>query len=121
MQRSVKYTLIGLVLIAIGGAAPSLFNWSVKKIGENSIYQLARDGKFCETESCQEGYNYALGFLETNYALLPDDIKWCMGVDVISHYQLPFGNGLKNSITDRMYERCSNQQTGVATDKHDHP
>jgi hypothetical protein len=29
-----------------------------------------------------------------------------MGVDVIAHYELPFANGLKKAITDRMYQRC---------------
>ena len=108
MQRSIKFTLIGLVVIAVIGAAPFAVEPIVVKIGEGSIRQLARDGNFCQTEQCDEGMNYALGFLETNYGLSPHDVKWCMGVDVISHYELPFGNALKNSITDLMYQRCGN-------------
>lgn len=106
MRRSIKYTLIGLSIIAIGGAAPFAVEPIVVKLGENSIRQLARDGKFCKTENCDDGFDYALAFLETNYGLSPHDIKWCMGVDVIDHYELPFGNGLKKSITERMYSRC---------------
>ncbi|PQA73007.1 hypothetical protein [Brucella oryzae] len=106
MRRSIKFTLIGLVVIALMGAAPFAVEPIVVKIGEGSIRQLARDGNFCQTDQCDEGMNYALGFLETNYGLSPHDVKWCMGVDVISHYRLPFGNQLKTSITDRMYQRC---------------
>ncbi|MBB5701789.1 hypothetical protein FHS76_001651 [Ochrobactrum daejeonense] len=106
MRRSIKFTLIGLIVIALAGSAPFAIEPIVVKIGENSIRQLARDGNFCESEQCDEGVTYVLGFLETNYGLSPHDVKWCMGVDVISHYELPFGNGLKTSITDRMYQRC---------------
>ncbi|MBC2886803.1 hypothetical protein H7Q97_15555 [Ochrobactrum sp. CM-21-5] len=106
MRRSVKYTLVGLVIIAIAGATPFAVEPIVVKIGENSIRQLAKEGNFCETENCSEGIEYTLGFLETNYGLSPHDVKWCMGVDVIAHYELPFGNNLKTGITDRMYKRC---------------
>ncbi|SUB12890.1 Uncharacterised protein [Brucella intermedia] len=106
MRRSIKFTLIGLVVITVIGASPFAVEAIVVKIGEGSIRQLARDGNFCKTDQCDEGMNYALGFLETNYGLSPHDVKWCMGVDVISHYELPFGNALKTSITDRMYQRC---------------
>lgn len=110
MRRSVKYTLLGLIVIALAGAAPFAVEPIVVKIGEGSILQLARDGNFCKTEGCEEGVSYALGFLETNYGLSPHDVKWCMGVDVIAHYQLPFGNDLKKSVTDRMYRRCGDPQ-----------
>ncbi|WP_343314669.1 hypothetical protein AAIB41_05000 [Brucella sp. BE17] len=106
MRRSIKYTLIGLGIIAICGAAPFAIEPIVIKIGESSVRQLAHDGNFCTTENCEEGYDYALAFLETNYGLSPKDIKWCMGVDVIAHYELPFANDLKNTITERMYARC---------------
>ncbi|MBA8840302.1 hypothetical protein [Ochrobactrum sp. RH2CCR150] len=106
MRRSVKYTLIGLIVIAIGGAVPFAVEPIVVKIGEGSIRQLAQDGKFCKTDTCDDGIQYVTGFLETNYGLSPHDVKWCMGVDVIAHYELPFGNGLKKSVTDRMYARC---------------
>lgn len=106
MRRSVKYTIIGLVIVALGGAIPFALEPVVKKIGESSIRQLAKDGNFCKTDDCEEGINYAIGFLETNYGLSPDNVKWCMGVDVIANYELPFGNGLKKSITDQMYSRC---------------
>lgn len=106
MQRSVKYTLIGLVFIALAGAAPFAIEPVVMKIGENSIRQLARDGNFCTTPDCDEGMNYVIGFLETNYELSPENVKWCMGVDVIAHYELPFGNTIKTTLTDHMYRRC---------------
>ncbi len=106
MRRSVKLTLTGLVLIALAGAVPFAAEPFVVKLGENSVRQLARDGNFCKTPDCAEGVDYALGFLETNYGLSPHDVKWCMGVDVIAHAQLPFGNGLKNAVAERMYKRC---------------
>lgn len=108
MRRSIKYTIIGLVIVALCGAAPFAVEPVVKKIGENSIRQLAKDGNFCTTDSCEEGINYAIGFLETNYGLSPDNVKWCMGVDVIANYELPSGNALKKSITNQMYSRCGN-------------
>lgn len=121
MQRSIKLTLAGLVVIALLGAAPFAAEPIVVKIGENSIRQLAREGNFCKTEQCDEGTAYALGFLETNYGLSPHDVKWCMGVDVIAHHELPFGNGLKKSITDRMYKRCGDprkdQPEGARTEE----
>ncbi|MBV2144621.1 hypothetical protein KUG47_14065 [Falsochrobactrum sp. TDYN1] len=106
MRRSIKYTLIGLVIVALAGAAPLAVEPIVVKIGENSIRQLARDGNFCTTPDCEEGMNYVIGFLETNYGLSPENVKWCMGVDVIAHYELPFGNDMKNALTDQMYQRC---------------
>ena len=106
MRRSLKYTLVGLVIVALLGAAPFALEPVVQKIGENSIRQLARDGNFCTTDKCDEGINYAIGFLETNYGLSPENVKWCMGVDVVAHYELPFGNGLKKLVTDQMYQRC---------------
>ncbi|MDR6430796.1 hypothetical protein [Brucella pseudogrignonensis] len=106
MRRSIKFTIIGLVIIALGGATPFAIEPIVKKIGEGSILQLAKDGNFCTTDDCEEGITYAIGFLETNYGLSPDNVKWCMGVDVIANYELPFGNALKKSITDQMYSRC---------------
>ncbi|KAB2691713.1 hypothetical protein [Brucella pseudogrignonensis] len=106
MRRSIKFTLIGLVIVALAGATPFAVEPIVQKIGEGSIRQLAKDGNFCTTENCEEGINYAIGFLETNYGLSPQNVKWCMGVDVIAHYELPFANGLKKAITDRMYQRC---------------
>lgn len=106
MRRSIKFTLAGLVVIALLGAAPFAAEPVVVRIGEHSIRQLAKEGDFCKSEQCEEGTTYVLGFLETNYGLSPHDVKWCMGVDVIAHYDLPFGNGLKKSITDRMYRRC---------------
>lgn len=116
MRRSIKYTLIGLGIIAIGGAAPFAVEPIVVKIGESSIRQLAREGNFCKTENCDDGYDYALAFLETNYGLSPRDVKWCMGVDVIAHYELPFGNGLKNTLTDQMYARCGDTRQDDAQD-----
>ena len=106
MQRSIKYIIIGLAIVAIAGAAPFALNPIVVKIGENSIRQLARDGNFCTTSDCEEGMNYVIGFLETNYGLSQENIKWCMGVDVLAHYELPFGNGMKTTLTDQMYQRC---------------
>lgn len=106
MRRSIKYTLIGLVIIGLGGAAPFVIEPIVQKIGEGSIRQLAKDGNFCKTDDCADGITYVIGFLETNYGLSPNNVKWCMGVDVIANYELPFGNGLKKTITDKMYSRC---------------
>ena len=115
MRRSIKFTLIGLGIIAVIGAAPFAIEPIVVRIGEGSIRQLARDGNFCQTEQCDEGMNYAVGFLETNYGLSPHDVKWCMGVDVISHYELPFGNKLKTSITDQMYQRCGDPKQNTSS------
>ncbi len=106
MRRSIKFTIIGLVVITALGALPFAAEPIIVRIGENSIRQLARDGNFCKTEDCTEGIDYAIGFLEANYGLSPHDVKWCMGVDVIAHHELPFGNNLKKSITDQMYKRC---------------
>ncbi len=106
MRRSVKLTIIGLIIVAALGAVPFAAEPIVVKIGEKSVLQLARDGMFCKTDSCEDGVAYVIGFLEANYGLSPHDVKWCMGVDVIAHYKLPFGNTLKKSITDRMYRRC---------------
>ncbi|MGU3398757.1 hypothetical protein ACLBWS_03295 [Brucellaceae bacterium D45D] len=117
MRRSIKYTLLGLGIIAIGGAVPFAVEPVVVKIGENSIRQLARDGNFCKTDNCDEGMDYAVAFLETNYGLSPHDVKWCMGVDAIAHYELPFGNGVKKSMTDRMYERCGDASSDENEDK----
>ncbi len=69
MRRSIKYTFIGLVIVALAGAAPFAVEPVVQKIGEGSIRQLARDGNFCTTDDCEEGMNYAIDFLETNYGL----------------------------------------------------
>ena len=118
MRRSIKFTLIGLCVIAVMGATPFAMEPIVVRIGEDSIRQLARDGNFCQTEQCDEGMNYAVGFLETNYGLSPHDVKWCMGVDVISHYALPFGNKLKTSITDQMYQRCGDPKQDKPPDEH---
>lgn len=108
LKRPAKLILSGLIIIAVLAAVPFAFRATVNKLGENSLLQLARDGGFCQTESCEEGVNYTIGFLETNYSLAPDDVKWCMGVDVIAHKQLFFGNGLKKKATDMMYDRCGN-------------
>lgn len=108
MKRPVKIIVSGLVIIAILTSIPFMVRLWVIKLGEQSLLQLARDGGFCKTDHCAEGANYALGFLETNYSLSPDDVKWCMGVDVIAHKQLPFGNGLRTTITDMMYKPCGN-------------
>lgn len=106
MKRSVKFTLIGLGVVALLGAAPFAAEPAVIKLGEGSILQLAREGNFCKTDTCDEGVNYVVGFLEAHYSLSPHDVKWCMGVDVIAHYELPFGNGVKKFVTDKMYSRC---------------
>jgi len=118
MRRSIKYTLAGLIVIAIGGALPFAIEPLVVKLGEGSIRQLARDGKFCKTDTCEDGVEYVTAFLETNYGLSPHDVKWCMGVDVISHYELPFGNNLKKSVTDRMYARCGDPRQDEAEGAH---
>ena len=106
MRRSLKFTLFGLGVVALLGAAPFALERIVIKIGESSIRELAREGNFCTTDDCKEGIDYTLSFLETNYALSAENVKWCMGVDVIAHYNLPFGAGLKTTLTDMMYERC---------------
>lgn len=108
MQRPMKFILAGLVIIALLGAAPFLLRPYVENLGQNSLELLARDGNFCETDTCEEGVSYVVAFLETNYGLSEQQVKWCMGVDEISHYQLPFANGLKNALTDYMYRRCGN-------------
>ncbi len=114
MRRSVKFTLIGLIVIAILGAVPFALEPLVIRLGEHSIRELAREGKFCKTDHCDEGVSYAIGVLETNYGLSPQDIKWCMGVNVIAHHQLPFGNDLKKHLTDLMYRRCGDAPPGAA-------
>lgn len=106
MRRSIKFTLTGLVLIGIVGALPFAADPIVRRIGDGSIQQLARDGNFCKSDQCSEGYDYVIGFLETNYQLAPDDVRWCMGVDVIAHQNWWLADGLKNSVTERMYKRC---------------
>lgn len=106
MQRPVKIIIGGLVVIAVLGAAPFMMRPYVEKLGTQSLELLARDGGFCETETCEEGVDYALSFLETNYGLSQDEIKWCMGVDEIAHREWPFANGLKEFATDFMYRRC---------------
>ncbi|MFK4823318.1 hypothetical protein ACI0FM_00725 [Paenochrobactrum sp. BZR 588] len=106
MQRPVKWTIGGLIIIALLGATPFIMRPYVETLGLNSLKLLAKEGGFCETENCEEGVSYVIAFLETNYGLNEEQIKWCMGVDEISHYQLPVANGLKNALTDLMYRRC---------------
>lgn len=106
MKRAVKITLIGLGVIALLGTLPFAAEPVVVKLGENSILKLAQEGNFCKSENCEDGVNYVVGFLEAHYGLSPHDVKWCMGVDVIAHYELPLGNNIKKIVTDRMYQRC---------------
>lgn len=106
MQRPVKFVLAGLFVIALLGATPFLLRPYVENLGLQSLKLLAQEGGFCETETCEEGVSYAIAFLETNYGLNEDQVKWCMGVDEIAHYQLPVANSLKNYLTNLMYHRC---------------
>lgn len=122
MRSSVKITLIGLIIIAFAGAAPFLFERLIIKLGENSLHKLASEGNFCTTNDCKEGIEYTLTFLETHYALSSESVKWCMGVDVVAHYELPFGNALKTTLTDRLYKRCGEPRNDKPAPAHDsHP
>ncbi|MGU3576308.1 hypothetical protein ACLBWZ_12275 [Brucellaceae bacterium C25G] len=108
MQKPVKIIIGGLVIIAILGSVPFMIRPYVEKVGLQSLEILAHEGGFCETDSCEEGVDYVVSFLETNYGLSKDEVKWCMGVDEIAHSEITFGNGIKNYVTDLMYNRCGN-------------
>lgn len=40
--------------------------------------------------------------MEENYGIQKNDVKWCMGVDVIEKYKLNLGNNMKKQINERM-------------------
>lgn len=122
MRSSIKFTLIGLIIIALAGITPFFFERLIIKLGENSLHKLATEGNFCTTDDCKEGIEYTLTFLETHYALSTENVKWCMGVDAIAHYDLVFGNGLKTELTDLMYKRCGDPRTDKSEPAHhSHP
>lgn len=106
MQPRIKIILAGVVLVAIIATLPLAVTSYVANRGEASLLALAKEGDFCTTQECGEGVLYASTFLETNYGLSADDVKWCLGVDDIAHRDWVIGNSFKLYITDKMYQKC---------------
>lgn len=106
MQRRTKIIIGGVILVALVAFTPLAVTTYVSHRGDASLLALAKEGGFCTSDDCSEGVSYASTFLETNYGLSADDVRWCLGVDDINHHEWVIGNSLKSFITDKMYQKC---------------
>jgi hypothetical protein len=106
MKRPKKPLLAGLAVLAVLVAAGApLYKWTMGK-GEKALHELAKEGGFCKTDTCEEGMTYASEYLGGEFGISPRMVRWCMGVDAVAHENLVFGDALKTVLTTAMYIPC---------------
>lgn len=98
-KKRIALSIIGVLLIALF----TCWYW-VTSTGRAALLDLAREGKFCKTEQCDEGVDYAATYLGDEFGLSPRMVKWCMGVDNLA---LGENHGrTKSALINLLYMPC---------------